>query len=251
MNDRKRLLILGGTTEAAALAAKACQRFGDRLDVISSLAGRVKPERQLPGTVRVGGFGGATGLADYLKSEHIELLVDATHPFAETISAHAHDASLTANIPRLVLERPRWELPPRAKRLDAADMAEAAALVSRFAKRVLVTTGQKDLNAFRDCGDVHFFIRLIEAPTPPPPIKNQTLLISRPPYGLEGERALMDAHNIDCLLAKDSGGEATVGKIVAAVERDIYIILLTRPLAEPGEAVGSVEGAVAWLERRV
>lgn len=250
MSGLKRLLILGGTGEAAALAAQAVAGFSNRLEVITSLAGRVKPERELPGQVRVGGFGGGNGLADFIKSQKIDLLIDATHPFAATISANAHDACLTCMTPRLRLERPPWNVPGGAKLLYAADMTEAADIISRLAQSVLVTTGQKNLDAFADCRDIHFVIRVIEAPSNPPPIRNHKFISGRPPHRLEDERALMSAYNIDCLLAKDSGGNATMAKITAAIERDALIILLERPLPEPGERVDSVEGAISWLEKR-
>ena len=251
MTERKRLLILGGTGEAADLANRAVQQFQGNLDVVYSLAGRVKPKREFTATVRVGGFGGGRGLADYLMEEKINLLIDATHPFAATISANAYDACLATETPRLILARPPWNLPPKVKVLEADDMADAAKILSGFAKRVLVTTGQSGLDALAGCPDIHFIIRVIAEPAKPPEIESYTLVTGRPPYGLNDEIALMEEHAIDALLAKQSGGEGTVTKITAAIRRKIPIVLLRRPPPEPGEYVESVDGALKWLEGQV
>ncbi len=251
MSETKRLLILGGTGEAAALARDAHSRFSGRLNIVYSLAGRIKPENTLTVPVRIGGFGGGTGLADFIRAEQINLLVDATHPFAATISASAHDACLSTLTPRLMLARPPWDLPTGAKYLEADDMDHAARLISGLAKRVFVTTGQSGLGALGVCPGVHFLIRVILEPRTPPAIDDYTLLKDRPPYSLENEVALMEEHKIDALLTKQSGGEGTIAKIVAATKKNIPIILLKRPLMEPGECVENVDEALKWLEGRL
>jgi precorrin-6A/cobalt-precorrin-6A reductase len=251
LSEAKRLLILGGTGEAVALAEKAQSQYSDRLDVIYSLAGRVKPERIIAATVRVGGFGGGNGLADFLKAEEINLVIDATHPFAVNISANAHDACLSSLTPRLMLNRPSWDMPTEAKYLEAEDMPDAARMLSGLAKRVLVTTGQSQLDALAACPETYFVIRVIEEPANPPEIKDFTFLCDRPPYSLENEIALMQEHKIDALLTKQSGGKGTVAKIVAAIKRGIPIVMLRRPLPEPGESVETVEEALRWLGNRI
>ena len=248
MAENKRLLILGGTGEAADLAERVAAQFPGRLEVTYSLAGRVQPERGIPANVRVGGFGGAQGLADFLSEQGIDLLIDATHPFAATISANAYDACLSTGTPRLSLVRPPWTLPPGVKFLEAEDMADGVWLLSAFAKRVLVTTGQRDLDILADYPDIHFTVRVIEEPSDPLNGENITLITARPPYSLDDELALMERLNIDCLLAKQSGGDISVSKITAAIRRRIPIVLLSRPLPEPGEAVDSVGAALLWLE---
>lgn len=247
----KRLLILGGTGEAANLAELAVDQFAGRLDVIYSLAGRVKPVRDLKASVRIGGFGGGPGLADFIKNEGIDFLIDATHPFAAIISANAFDACQATQTPRLTLARPPWNLPPGAKLLEADDIGEAVQLLSGFAKRVLVTTGQSSLDVLADFPDIHFVVRVIEEPAGPLAGDNITLITGRPPYRLDEELALMEEHDIDALLAKQSGGEGTVAKITAAIRNRIAIVLLRRPLPEPGEAVDTVSEALLWLESRV
>ena len=247
----KRLLILGGTGEAAKLADLAVDQFAGRLEVIYSLAGRVKPVRDLKANVRIGGFGGGPGLADFIKNESVDFLIDATHPFAATISANAYDAAQATETPRLTLARPAWNLPPGAKLLEADDMNEAVQLLSDFAKRVLVTTGQSSLDVLADFPDIHFVVRVIEKPAEPLAGDNITLITGRPPYRLDDELALMEEHKIDSLLAKQSGGEGTVAKITDAIRNRIPIVLLRRPLPEPGEAVDTESEALLWLESRV
>jgi precorrin-6A/cobalt-precorrin-6A reductase len=251
MTETPRLLILGGTGEAATLAETAHVQFSGRLDVIYSLAGRIKPVREFAATVRVGGFGGGAGLADYIKSENIKLLIDATHPFAKNISANAYDASLAADMPRLTLTRPPWDLPPGAKFLEADDMAHAARILPDFAKRVLVTTGQSSLDELKELPDIHFFIRVIEEPNEKPALENYTFITGRPPFTMDDELALMQDHAIDAVLTKQSGGTATVAKIIAAIRRHIPVVLIRRPLPEPGESVESVEDALMWLEQKL
>lgn len=251
MAKPKRLLILGGTGEAAELAERAVGQFSSRLDVIYSLAGRLEPKGEMTANVRVGGFGGGQGLADFLISEAIDLVIDATHPFAATISANAYDACLTTVIPRLTFVRPPWDLPPGVKYLEADDMAEAARLMSGFARRVLVTTGQKDLATLAGLPGIHFTIRLIEAPQEMPDLENFTIITARPPFTLEHEVALMEELNIDCLLAKQSGGALTMAKITAAIRKRVAIVLIRRPLPEPGESVQTTDAALLWLESRL
>jgi len=255
MAEPKRLLILGGTAEAAELAARAVDAFAGRLDVVSSLAGRLGTTPELPGKVRVGGFdrgrGGGPGLADYLRGEGIDLLVDATHPFAETISMHAHDAALAAGIPRLQLVRPAWRMPPDAKWVEAADMAAAAEILRAFSRRAWLTIGQRGLEAFSHLPDIHFLVRLIEAPAAPLPLADYAVVTGRPPFAVADERALIEKHRIDALVSKQSGGDATVAKIAAAIEAGLRIVLVARPLPEPGDTAATVQDAIAWLAARV
>lgn len=251
MPDPGRLLILGGTAEAAELARRAAVDFAGRLDVIYSLAGRIEPERPITGArVRVGGFGGGKGLADYIREERITLLIDATHPFAAAISANAYDAALATDTPRLLLARPPWVLPPGAKYLEAEDMADAVRQLARLAGTVLVTTGQGGLDVLADHPDMHFIVRVIEAPVGAA-ADNLTFITARPPHRLEEEVTLMQEYAVDALLTKQSGGAATEGKIAAALRLGIPIVCLKRPLPEPGESVGDVDAALRWLASKI
>ena len=251
MSKIPRLLILGGTNEAASLAKTIHTQFSGRLDTIYSLAGRTKPNREFVSTVRVGGFGGVKGLAEFINSENIKFLIDATHPFAKNISANAYDACLSTDTARLTLRRPPWNLPSGAKFVEVNDITHAAQLLPDFAKRVLVTTGQKNLNEFHKLTDIHFFIRLMEKADEKFITENNTFIIGRPPFSLEEELALMEKYAIDTLLTKQSGGTMTQTKIIAAIRKRIPIVLIRRPLPEPGEHVVNVEDALKWLEQKL
>jgi precorrin-6A/cobalt-precorrin-6A reductase len=251
MTDIPRLLILGGTGEAATLAETVHTQFSGRLDVIYSMAGRTKPIREFVTAVRIGGFGGGVGIADYIISENIKLLIDATHPFAKNISANAYDACLSTDTARLALTRPPWDLPPGTKFIEADDMKHAALILPDFAKRVLVTTGQSNLNELKKLTDIHFLIRVMEKTSKIATQKNYTFVDGLPPFSLDEELALMEKYNIDTLLTKQSGGSATVNKIIAAIRRRIPIVLIRRPPPEPGEHVESVEDAIMWLEQKL
>ncbi len=145
---RRRLLILGGTAEAATLAEASVARFGDGLEVISALAGRTRQPGPLKGAVRIGGFGGADGLAEFIRARAVDLVIDATHPFAETISANAQAACANTGRARLVIERPPWKRAPGDRWIEVADMAAAAAEVAHRGTRVLLTVGERPLARF-------------------------------------------------------------------------------------------------------
>lgn len=251
MPDRKRLLILGGTTEARELAGLAVNALSDQVDVISSLAGRVTPVQPLPGTTRVGGFGGIPGLIDYLRRERIDWVIDATHPFAATMSAHAFAACQETQVPRLMLIRPPWTPPADTRCLEVENLAEAAQVLPRFARRAFLTIGASGLEAFADVTGVWFLVRLIELPEGALPLKNYAVVTGRPPYALDAERTLIQEHRIDTLVAKQSGGAATEAKLTAAREAGLFVVLIRRPPREPGEAVATAEEALAWLQGRL
>jgi precorrin-6A/cobalt-precorrin-6A reductase len=251
MTDIPRLLILGGTGEAANLAETAQTQFSGRLGVIYSMAGRTKPIRDFVTAVKVGGFGGGMGLADYIISENIKILIDATHPFAKNISANAYDACLSTDTARLSLTRPPWDLPPGTKFIEADDMKHAALILSGFAKKVLVTTGQGNLNELKKLTDIRFFIRVMGKASEKATQENYTFIDGFPPFSLDEELALIEKYDIDSLLTKQSGGAATVNKIIAAIRRRIPIVLIRRPPPEPGEHVESVKDALMWLEQKL
>ncbi len=247
----QRLLILGGTAEAAALARGAIERFGDRLSVTTALAGRTEQPGPLPGGVRIGGFGGVEGLAAYLAEAGIDLLVDATHPFADRIARHARLAAEQARVPRLVLERPPWRRHPLDRWIDVEDFSGAAAAVARVGRRCFLTVGARELGAFAGLDHVHFVVRLIDPPKRPLPLKSYEVVLGRGPFTLAGERELLRRHEIDVLAAKASGGGATEAKLIAAREAGLPVVMLRRPKPEPGPRVDTVEAALAWLEERM
>lgn len=240
-----RILLLGGTAEARALAA----RLHPRVEVISSLAGRV-PDPALPvGQVRIGGFGGVDGLIGWLRENPVDAVVDATHPYAAGISANAAAAAAGVGLPHLLLARPAWDT---GAALTVDSNAEAAAVVAEKAyRRVFLTTGRSGTAAFLG-SDAWFLIRAV---TPPdrqllPP--NHELLLSRGPYSYDGEAALLREHRIEAMVTKNSGGAMTRAKIDAATDLGIPIVMIDRPELPAGiTTVDTVEDAIAWVQRLV
>jgi precorrin-6A/cobalt-precorrin-6A reductase len=241
------VLVLGGTSEARALAGELA--LNAELRVISSLAGRVSNPALPAGEVRVGGFGGADGLAAYAVAEGIGAVVDATHPFAETISAHAVDACARAGLPLLRLARPAWSPRDGDDWHDAGSLDDAAALLPTLGSRVFLTTGRQGLAAFAAL-DLWFLIRCVDPPGAPLPARSEVLL-ARGPYEREAERALMRGHGIDVLVTKNSGGPLTEGKLDAARDLGIPVVMVARPAAAAAESVTTVSGAVRWIQGHV
>jgi precorrin-6A/cobalt-precorrin-6A reductase len=236
------ILVLGGTAEARELAT---QLDAAGIPVVSSLAGRVANPRLPPGEVRVGGFGGPSALERWLRERRVVAVVDATHPFAERISASAARACPAAGVPLLRLERPGWSERPGDRWQRVADLAAAAALVPSLGRRALLTTGRQGLAAFATVHDCWFLVRCVDPPRPPLPPHHE-LLLDRGPYTLAGELALIDRHAIDLVVTKDSGGRLTEAKLDAARERGLPVIVVERPPRAGVPTVGTVTEALAW-----
>jgi precorrin-6A/cobalt-precorrin-6A reductase len=243
----ERLLILGGTAEAGALARAVLARFGAAVQVTTALAGRTERPGPLPGQIRIGGFGGAAGLADYLVAQRISRLIDATHPFAARISAAARLACEITGVPRLMVLRPPWRRHPLDRWIEVDDMESAAALVARLARRAWLTVGSGDIACFAGMTGVRFLVRLIDPPRRPLPLRFHEIVLGRGPFTLRGERHLLQLHAIDVLVTKASGGAATEAKIIAARELSLPVVMIRRPPAEPGEAVDTIAAALDWL----
>ncbi|MSP47711.1 MAG: cobalt-precorrin-6A reductase [Alphaproteobacteria bacterium] len=249
MPDLK-VLILGGTAEASQLAASVLGRHGERIDLVSSFAGRVEALRPPPGRIRIGGFGGAEGLQRYLMSERIDLVIDATHPFARQMSRNAREAADRTGIPRLVLWRLPWPRHPLDRWIEVDGLEAAALALARLGRRVWLTVGAAELAPFAALPDRWYLVRLIEAKAPLP-LADCTVIEARGPFPLENERALIRRHRIDVLVSKASGGDATYAKIEAAREADLPVVMVRRPLPEPGERVESVADAADWISARL
>lgn len=239
-----RVLLLGGTAEARALAA----RLHPGVAVISSLAGRV-PDPALPvGEVRVGGFGGADGLRDWLAGNAITAVVDATHPFAATITANAALACRQLGLPNLVLHRPAWE--PGDAITVPSDTAAADVVAAEGFSRVFLTTGRSGAAAFA-ASDAWFLIRVVTAPDPADLPARHELLFSRGPYRYDDERALLAEHRIEALVTKNSGGALTRAKLDAARDAGVPVVMIERPALPAGvETVATAADAEAWLLSR-
>ncbi|MEV5549668.1 cobalt-precorrin-6A reductase [Streptomyces sp. NPDC052309] len=239
------VLILGGTAEARRLAAALAARPGVR--VTTSLAGRVTRPGALEGDVRIGGFGGAGGLAAWLRAERVDALVDATHPFAERITANAARAAADTGVPAVVLRRPGWRPGDRDRWHPVPSLSAAAGLLPDLGRRVFLTTGRLGLAAFARLTELHFVVRSVEAPEPPLPPDTRVLL-ARGPFTVPDEKALLREHRIDVLVTKDSGGGATSAKLTAARDLALPVVVVRRPpLPEGVSAVPDVPGVLEWL----
>ena len=247
---KPRVLILGGTRDAATLAYAAVAEFNDDVEIISSLAGRTATP-DLPGTVRSGGFGGADGLQTYLEQEKIDAIIDATHPFAAQISESAAAACIAANVARLSLIRPPWPLKTDGPWIDVASMTEAVDTLNELnAKRVFVSTGVTDLQAFTRLSNVFFLVRLISEPSDFP-LANSTIVTGKPPFSADEEITLMQSHDIDTMVTKNSGGDLNQGKIEAVTALNLRTIVIRRPDHPSGEKVETVEQSISWLKRQL
>jgi precorrin-6A/cobalt-precorrin-6A reductase len=244
-----RVLILGGTGDGAALAARVATIPG--IEAIASLAGRTRDPSLPAGNVRVGGFGGATGLAEYLRQMQVDVLVDATHPFADQITWNAAKAAQEVGIPRLMLIRSPWEQVAGDRWIEVDSHVAAANVLDNKAKRVFLTVGRQELAAFAHLQDIWFLMRMIDPPGADALVPPGVILCDRGPFSLENEREIFIQHHIDTIVSKNSGGNATYAKIVAARELGVPVVMIQRPPTPPGEQVADVEGAVTWLLDRL
>lgn len=236
-----RVLLLGGTSEARALAA----RLHPDVDVISSLAGRV-PDPALPvGEVRIGGFGGVEGLRQWLSEAGVDAVVDATHPYAATITANAAAACHTVGIPHLVLARPAWD--PDDAIVVRSDADAAQTVATEGYSRVFLTTGRSGTVAFVDV-DAWFLIRAVTVPDADTLPRRHQLVLSRGPYRYDDELALLREHRLDALVTKNSGGAMTRPKLDAASALGVAVVMVDRPPLPAGvTTVSTVDDAVDWV----
>jgi precorrin-6A/cobalt-precorrin-6A reductase len=241
-----RILILGGTAEARLLAGRLAARAD--LDVTLSLAGRTVAPAAQPVPVRSGGFGGATGLAGYLVRERIDALIDATHPYAQVISANASAAAQKTAVPFVALRRAPWVARAGDHWIEVNDVGEAMRALGQEPRRVFVALGRNELAPFVGAPQHFYLVRSVDPVEPPLPLPQVTYVTGRGPFAEADDRALMAAHGIDAVIAKNSGGTATHGKIAAARALRIDVIMLRRPPSLDGPAVETVEDVIAWLD---
>jgi precorrin-6A/cobalt-precorrin-6A reductase len=241
-----RILILGGTTEARQLAGRLATRAG--LNVTLSLAGRTAEPAAQPVPVRTGGFGGAEGLADYLRDEKIDALIDATHPYAATISANATAAALRTGVPLMALRRAGWEPVPGDRWIDVDHMTHAVQALGPTSRRVFLALGRKEIAPFETAPQHHYLVRSVDPVEPPLNVPAAVYVTARGPFAEDSERALLEEHGIDVIVAKNSGGAAAYGKIAAARALALPVIMLRRPPLPEVTAVATVDEAVGWLD---
>lgn len=238
------VLILGGTGEARELAGRLAQ--AGELLVVSSLAGRVADPALPAGEVRVGGFGGVAGLTGWLRDRQVAAVVDATHPFAQKISANAVAACAAAGTPLLSLVRDPWTAGPGDAWHEVGSLPAAAQALPALGRRAFLTTGRQGLAAFAGLDRMWFLIRCVDPPAGPMPPARQVIL-ARGPYDAAAEQELMRAHQIDVLVTKNSGGPLTSGKLAAARALGVPVVMVRRPALPDVPRCSSAAAAACWV----
>lgn len=241
----RNILVLGGTSEASVLASRLAQR---RERAVLSYAGRVSQPRAQPIPVRIGGFGGVAGLVRYLHEQAVTHLVDATHPFAAQMSHHAIAAAAQAGVPLLALTRPAWLAGPGDRWQLVPDIAAAVAALAGPPKRILLALGRLHCAEFATQPQHHYIVRLVDPPVNALALPQHTLIVARGPFDLEGDLALMRAHGVEVVVAKNAGGWAAQAKLQAARRLGLPVIMVERPVIAPRREACSVEEVLHWLD---
>lgn len=239
-----RVLLLGGTTEASALAHAL---HSARIETVFSYAGRTNAPVTQPVPVRVGGFGGVAGLLDYLMTEGISHVVDATHPFASSMGHNAHQACTVRALPLMRLERPAWVAQNGDDWLSVPDIESICGALPDAPSRVFLAIGRMHVDQFARQPQHHYVLRLVDAPSAPIPLPEHTVIVARGPFDVAADTALMREHRIDFVVAKNAGGSGAVAKITAARTLGLPVVMIERP-ARPDCAKAYDIGAVLrWL----
>ncbi len=241
-----RILILGGSTEGFRLAQLLAS--SRRFEPLTSFAGVTKTRRVVAGASRVGGFGGAEGLRDFMHTENIAALIDATHPFASTMKTNAQKAAQMANIPCIHILRPQWTPQKGDNWIMVNDMDEAAAAIAQDASPTFLTIGRTELAPFAARRDITFLARVIDAPDNRDGFAHLELVLARGPFDLETDMAFFKTRRIACVVSKNSGGEAAASKLVCARKLGIPVIMVARPRPPEGKIVQTPAQAIKWLE---
>jgi precorrin-6A/cobalt-precorrin-6A reductase len=244
-----RVLVLGGTTEASDLARLLAADL--RFEATVSLAGRTMNPKVQPVRTRIGGFGGVDGLVAWLKQDATQAVIDATHPYADQISANAVAACAQLAIPLASIVRPAWEREPGDNWLPVENAEAAAGALGPKPRRVFLTLGRLELGAFANAPHHHYIARTIDPPGNVALPSDLRLLVGRGPFDGEAEAALLKRENIDVIVSKNSGGLATYGKIEAARSLGIPVVMIARPHKMHGHAVETATVAMTWLEQQL
>lgn len=237
--------MLGGTTEASALAAVLAAR-GDA--AVLSYAGRVANPKVQQIPVRIGGFGGADGLAEYLRSHAITHLVDATHPFAARMSANAVAAADDACVPLIALTRPAWTQIPGDRWTCVRDIGAAVAALAGPPRRVMLALGRMHVDAFAAQPQHRYLLRFVDAPVEALELPQYSLVVDRGPFDVAGDRHLMQAHDIEIVVCKNAGGVGAVAKVAAARALGLPMIMIDRPALPARREVHAVADVLRWLD---
>jgi len=238
-------LILGGTTEANQLMAALANDA--RFDAVLSYAGRTERPTPPPIPWRVGGFGGVDGLTKYLRDQKIARVVDATHPFAAQMSAHAIAACAIVGVPLLALERLSWPRMAGDRWSEVDDFVAAAEALGTSPRRVFLGIGRMQLAPFASHPQHFYLVRLVDPPRAPLPLFAAELIVARGPFDLAGDRVMLAHHRIDIVVARDAGGDGAFAKIEAARELGLRVVMVRRPLIPARDKVETVGEALRWL----
>lgn len=212
-----------------------------------SYAGRTADPRAQPVPVRIGGFGGADGLAAYLRDRQVSHLVDATHPFAARISANAANAAAATGVPLLALTRPAWAPAAGDRWTRVPDLLAAVAALAGDPRRVMLALGRMHVAAFAAQPQHRYLLRFVDRPNAPPPLPAHVIVIDRGPFTIEGDEQLLARHAIDLIVSKNAGGSGAAAKLVAARRLGLPVLMIERPALPPRAEVHDVAGVLAWL----
>lgn len=237
------ILVLGGTTEASALAQALAQA---QIPATLSYMGRVERPKPQPIPTRIGGFGGIPGLIAWLRDNHITHVIDATHPFAAQMSTNAIAACAATGTPLLALTRPAWEPEPGDQWHRVPDIPAAVAALAAPPRRVLLAIGRMHLGAFAAQPQHHYHLRLVDAPTEPPPLPDHQITLDRGPFSAEADQRLLTDHRIDLIVSKNAGGSGSVSKLIAARALHLPVLMIDRPQLPPRRETHDPAEALAF-----
>lgn len=243
-----RVLLLGGTTAATAAAHVL---HGAGVDGVFSYAGVTRNPIAQPLPTRIGGFGGVAGMVDFVRRERITHIVDATHPFAAQISAHACAASAATGVPLLALERPPWQPQPGDRWTLCHSWAEAACALPAAPSRVFLAVGRLQLGHFAAHARHRYLLRLVNPVTvgelPLPAHSLAGIVVARGPFTLAADRELLLRYRVQCVVSKNAGGSAARSKIDAARQLGLPVIMVQRPQLPDRPSVQDVGAVLDWL----
>lgn len=239
------ILLLGGTSQASALARLLAQRG---VAATLSYAGRTDTPLAQPIAMRIGGFGGIEGLVAYLRAERITHLVDATHPFAATMSAHAVEAARRASVAHVALTRPAWRAQPGDRWTHVPDMAGAVAALAGPPRRVMLALGRMHVETFAAQPQHHYLLRFVDAPATPPGLPRHSLIVDRGPFSVEDDLRLMQVHGIDLVVSKNAGGTGAEAKIIAARQLGVPVVMIDRPTMPARTEMHAPQAVLRWLD---
>lgn len=231
--------------EASALATALADRG---IAAILSYAGRVDKPKAQPIPIRIGGFGGIDGLERYLRDHHITHLVDATHPFAAAMSAHAVAAAARAGVAHIALTRPAWAPVAGDQWRHVPDIDAAVATLAGPAQRVMLALGRMHVNTFAPQPQHHYLLRFVDTPESPPALPDHHVVVDRGPFSVQSDIDLLRNHGIDLIVCKNAGGKGAEAKLIAARRLSLPVVMIDRPALPPRQEAHGVDAVMRWLD---